>query len=538
MLCMLTLIDRRTRKTDNRAVSRTGERLPICRVPLCRCFARLCGLLACGTLLLLSAAPATAQARQPHDPQPRYEITSIRYHITGRTREFALRSVLDLEHGLTFGSLEELEEFLADQNQLLINERALAESRVEYAVLDRSARPAPVRVDVYTVDSWNIIAVPFLRYNSDDGLLLSLRARDYNAFGTLERVAFDVDWDAEYPDRGIFETDRLDVIARWTLPFEWRGYEWRWSLSGAMALIDDADNQYSVRSTLGVRFPWLFGLDWTVSYLQGVEIRGRDAVDPYWLTSGVGIATSVATPWHLPTIGGIDYEPELSLRQPYSTNRLTAPRRGAEVELEHQLVAGRVNWIGNFRDGKLASLSNANVVNLYRTFDGGELNAVGSIIEAELRGYGAYLPESRVPMGVSGRIGAFVQPASLSGQPRAISTRVRGVRRRVDGVEQLRGEYGGYANVDAAARVVRVRELFEGHLGVFLDIGGAKEFDGGAFKPDDLQFGAGIEVLAFPLFTRALYMRASLGFDLRAAIEDETARSGRRELFIGIDHHY
>lgn len=497
---------------------------------LCRRRRLVCGLV----LLSFALPPAFTQVTE-------VIITAVEYHITGRTREFALRSVLDVEPGLTFSSMAELEDFLADQNQLLINQRPLADSAVEYRVEELTDGRMLVRVDVYTVDSWNIIAVPFARYNSDDGLQLSLRGRDYNAMGTLERVAFDIDWNPDYPAGGLFDTDRFDVFMRWTVPFEWQGYEWRWGFGASLALIDGAENQYALSNQFGMTFPWIWNLDWTVSYLQDLDFRGGNADDRYWLTSGARLETSVETPWQLPLVGVVDYEPAVTLRQPYSTERLSPQRRGTELAFAHRLVAGRVDWIENFRRGTRASVSNRNAVNFYRVFDGTEnehMNPVDSIVDAELAGYGAYRQGSRVPLGVSARIGSFIQPARFADQPTAISTRVRGIRRRVDGEEQLRGEYGGYANVDFAARVFRIPQFAEGQLGVFLDIGAAQRFAAGGLEPEDFQFGAGIELVGFPLFSRALYMRASLGFDLRAVVEDETARSGRREIFIGLDHHY
>ena len=481
----------------------------------------------------------------------RYEITEITYTIEGRTREFALRKALDLKPGLRFATLSELVEFLDDQRQLLRNERPIAESRIAYSVVgtvtggsaaDGAAGDPTagedvlaVRVDVFTVDSWNIIAVPFLRYTSDDGLSLSIRARDYNFLGTLERVAGDVDWEAEWPDGGLFDADRVDFSLRGAVPFEWQGYDWRWDTSLSAAFIDGASNRYAWRNRFGITFPWLFGLDWSSSILQDLEVRDVEDPDPVWFSTGVRLTVDVPTPWWVPGLGAVRYVPAAEVRQPYSPDRLSDGRRGATATFDQRLSAGRINWTDNFRFGTRAELINTNAVNLYRAFiDDFNLPTGQSVIEGQVLSFGAFLQDGPVPMGVSARAGTFVQLSSFSGGPADISSRIRGIRRTGD---ELQGEFGGYANVDFYGRAFRWERYVEGHVGLFLDIGAANTFEEG-MTPDDFVFGSGVEVILFPLFSRAAYLRASLGFDLRAAIEDREGGSRRREIFIGIDHHY
>ncbi|TVR04533.1 MAG: hypothetical protein EA403_04840 [Spirochaetaceae bacterium] len=393
-----------------------------------------------------------------------------------------------------------------------------------------------MRVDVFTVDSWNIIAVPFLRYTSDDGLSLSIRARDYNFLGTLERVAGDADWESEWPDGGLFEADRIDVSVRGAVPFEWRGYDWRWDTSLSAAFIDGASNQYAWRNRFGITFPWLLDLDWSASFLQDLEVRDDEDPDPVWFSTGFRLSVEVPTPWQVPGLGSLRYIPAAEVRLPHSPDRLSDDRRGATAMFDHRLSAGRINWTDNFRFGTRAELINTNAVNLYRVLvDDFGLPKSRSIIEGQVVSYGAFLQDGPVPMGVSARAGSFVQLSSFSRGPADISSRIRGIRRT--GGDGVRGEFGGYSNVDVYGRMFRWERFVEGHLGLFLDIGAANTFEAG-IDPDDFAFGSGVEVILFPLFARALSLRASLGFDLRAAVEDREGGSRRREIFIGIDHHY
>ncbi|TVQ40434.1 MAG: hypothetical protein EA384_03375 [Spirochaetaceae bacterium] len=485
-------------------------------------------------LLLVATARGFAQ-------QAVYEITAVDYHIEGRTRQFALETVVDLEPGLLFTSRDELEFFLADQQQLLINQRPLAEARLEYTARPVGPDRYAVEVDVHTRDSWNIIALPYFRYSSDDGLLLSLRGRDYNFFGTLERLAVNLDWENEKPGDGLTNVDELNLNWSFSWPFQWHGYDWRWDVKGELAYLPNDTDEYNFETALGITFPWLFGLDWTATYIQALDIRRGDKPDSdglkpdtYWVTPGVRLGTTVPTGWMLGTLGEIRYNPRGTARYPYAPG-LSEGRRGPIVDFTHSLSAGRVNWIGNFRDGTIAELTNSNELNLYRALGASNLEPWDRVVEAELRSYGAYLTDALFPVGLSARVGVF---GDLDGSDQ-INDRVRGIIKRVDGEDRLRGEYGAYANVDLAVSVFRWGRFAEGQGAVFLDVGATGNLEDGLIDPDDILFGGGIEIFGFPLFSRALYLRASLGFDLRAVVDETTLRgSEKRDIFIGLDHHY
>ena len=56
-----------------------------------------------------------------------------------------------------------------------------------------------VTLDVYTRDTWNLIALPYFKYDSNSGLLLALRGRDYNFFGTMQTLTLNLDY---FPNSG------------------------------------------------------------------------------------------------------------------------------------------------------------------------------------------------------------------------------------------------------------------------------------------------------------------------------------------------
>ncbi|MFP4153184.1 MAG: hypothetical protein ACLFSV_10100, partial [Alkalispirochaeta sp.] len=111
--------------------------------------------------------------------------------------------------------------------------------------------------------------------------------------------------------------------------------------------------------------------------------------------------------------------------------------------------------------------------------------------------------------------------------------------------DTMNGDLGLFLNLDAVITVWTLEPIFEAQFGTFFDIAYVRDlrgdfYDETAFESErDLRYGAGIEIVGFPLFARSLYIRGSLGFDL-FEINDGTdpLSSDAREIFIGLGHHY
>jgi hypothetical protein len=81
---------------------------------------------------------------------------------------------------------------------------------------------------------------------------------------------------------------------------------------------------------------------------------------------------------------------------------------------------------------------------------------------------------------------------------------------------------------------------FELHGSPFIDIALAEDpVNDRSFSFKNILASGGVEIIVFPLAMRSLYLRLSLGTDLRKLLM--TGRffpSGNRELFIGVGHYY
>jgi len=482
-------------------------------------------------------APATAQntADEDQSPAQEYRISSIEYDITGLSRQFAIEAIVeDLYEGRVFTTEEQLAAFLADQQQILLNERTLAEAQVEYALSEVEPGVYDVDVTVRTRDSWNIIVLPYFRYSTDDGWLLSLRLRDYNFLGTQETLG--VDFDRESDD-GITDLSagEIGISADLAWPFHRYGYDWRWLIGLDLELdLEDEESELEIVTGLDWSFPWLFGLDWTLGGRQSYTYFDPADPDGHLLQSAVQLSTRVNTPWTLPAFGTITYRPDWRVRQRYRFDGISiaAPldrgERGPDARFRQRLSAGRVDWIGNFRRGREVSLGNIYEYNFYQAADKGAGEGWESIrLETEIEAH-----ETVSAFGFSGRAGAFVDIADSE----EFSDEVRGIRERWGGRDLLDGDYGFYTNLDAGVSVIRVRPIGEVILNFFLDTGRAGSREDGW---DDMRYGGGFELFLFPLPTRAFYIRGSIGWDLEKVADDGQLRGdGRTDIFFGLDHHY
>lgn len=489
-------------------------------------------------VLLLGAVPVSARDANGMGTAPAgvdlaadpFVVTHIDYEIEGRTRQWAIEDVLDLREGMRFADVAALETFLADQTQLLVNQRVLQQATIAYTLGEEAENGIPVRVSVQTEDTWNIIVLPYFRYDSNTGLLLSLRGRDYNLFGTMQELAINLDYERTEDDN-----DLVTVSTEFSLPF--RLFEQRWRLILAQSLeVETEDVDFELSLGIGYDFE-MIGLDWEATYTQSYRYLSNDeSRDFNYLTSRVDLATGYGLPVVLGAFGRLRYRPGLYSETDYRPGGISNERSGVAVGFDHSLGAGRVDWIGNYRRGQEVSLGNDNEYTIGRDEWDRDVTARLSLYRP------LWQPEPDVwpKAGVSGSAsGFYLIDGASSDQDDAVKD-ARGILN-----DRMNGDLAAFVNLDATVTVWTLRPIFEAQLGVFWDTALVRDtrgrfYDSRGFDAErDLRFGSGIEVIGFPLFARSLYVRGSLGFDVRDVMDGKSPlASGVRELFIGLGHHY
>lgn len=485
-------------------------------------------------LAFVTTIPLLAQEETPAS----FTITEVEYEIDGRTRQWALEDTIDVREGLEFSAREELESFLDEQTQILINQRQLQAAAISY--IERPAAEdaptIPVVVTVTVEDTLNIIALPYFRYDSNSGLLLSLRARDYNFFGTLQELSIDFDYEHTEDDEDLYT-----IAAEFTLPFNMLERRWHLTFKEEFEYeasdidLEDSGIDFEISLGLGYDFLWL-DQTWTASYTQGYRLMTADEDDDAYLESKLALETSIDTGVTIQGFGELAYSPELFTQIKYWPGGISDERAGLEPGLTHSIGAGRFDWIGNYRDGRTIRLGNTNTYN----FDDADADYSA---EFEVAWYSKlWQPSTEVwpKAGLSGRFYSFYLIDGADDDQDDAAEEARGILN-----DHMNGDLGLFVNLDAIVTVMTVPRIFEAQLGGFFDVACVRDltetfYDDTSFDAErDLKFGGGIEVVVFPLFARSLYVRASYGVDLREVAEGTSPLDGDvREIFFGLGHHY
>lgn len=487
------------------------------------------------SLVLALAGLAAAGAQDAPLPSGPYVIQSVDFQIKGITLEFVLRGKVDIRLGTSFPDRTSLEAFIADKRQVLLNERVLASAEAGYDAVPNGSGGFDVALHFSTVDSWNIIALPKFQYDSNSGLLLSLRGRDYNFLGSMKTLSLNLNYTFDEESRQGF-----GASTSFTLPFLVAGHEWALSLSDDLALYPDGTPTTSTTSIgMAVTFREL-GFPITLSATQGLSFNpdgDNDDPDSYFISEAASASTDVPTGLKAGNFGDIRYAPSISFAYnwAFSGPLEYGSRQGPSLTLYQTAYFGRADWTGNQRKGLVVSISNSNSYYIPTA-------TWGVYFDASARAYANW----RERIGVASRLLIF---AGLHGAER--TSQGGSLRGILD--SRLHGVDGVFLNVDLPIKlfdfpthvIIKKNWLdFEMQASPFLDLGLVKR-DGAAITADDFWYSGGLEVMVFPVVMRSFIVRASVGFDLDAVLKNRslTAPSPRDgaspyEIFFGLGLQY
>lgn len=466
-----------------------------------------------------------------------YIIDEVSFEVEGRTREFVLRDLLEIDIGMLFENEAVLEAYIEDKTQLLINQRVLEEAVIELSISEDSpGKPRSVHLIVRTKDSWNLVALPYFKYDSNDGLLVALRGRDYNFLGTMTTFLLNVNWQ--------FDTDGQQYPSfesNFSLPFERFDLDWVWRLEGEIVFPEDGPADLNASTTMDVSKPIGTG-KLGLAMTQAIDVNDRDSDDVYY--DDPLYFRSTAKLYYAATLvdagkrGRLVATPFLSLSERWAFEELSDDSldTGPILTPGADLSFGRVNWIGNFRNGFKASVSAD--LNYYP--QDGDWSRV---FTSSFARYGIL-----GPLGPSVRLTTQYRPDSLD---ESAGDALRGILdARVDTDAAL------YLNLDLPLRLIIFRPAdwfharwmrvfhFEQQWSPFFDMA-IGHFGDTWFDLSDGWYSAGLEVITFPKIARAFYVRISLGWDLSAVFKNgsltgSSPRDGASvsEFFIGLGHHY
>jgi outer membrane protein assembly factor BamA len=481
-----------------------------------------------------------------------YIIRSISFNINGKTRPFALIYHGEFKEGDRITGKTNLEGYIIEKKQLLINQRVLEEVEIEYSFGEPEGDGSlPVNLLIHVRDTWNFIILPYPQYDSNEGLTLTLKIRDYNFLGTMSPLRIDLGYQNDIENRNSF-----NLLLESSTPFRAVGLIWNFRFDHDFVYTINEPLYYKNITGISVELPaenviTTLGFN---QYLIINESNSEHDKDKYELDSsrfyGPYAASEIFSSFKIPLMavgnyGSLSYTPRIAGKISYTKGGVDEPRRPLGI-LSHTLGFGRINWTGNFRQGLLASLENSNY--FYMLPDWNSEDGWYS----EIEGNAAIYHNFNKYLGISSHLKyrqRFNDTYYNAGDE------LRGIVNN-----RVRSEQMLSLNADFTFRVLRFfpSELFtnpklhffdfELHGSTFFDFAlaegkykqsGSKEdpYEESRFKLDNAFYCAGMEVIVFPAFMRSLYLRLSVGYDIRR-FTDTRSLLKWDEIFIGIGHHY
>jgi len=491
-------------------------------------------------LFILPAVSVFAQEEAESTSETIFVIHSFEFIVHGMTRPFALINKAELRVGEEITGHSNLERFVRDKRQLLMNERVLESVRVEYTVGHvREDGKYPVDLIFHIKDTWNIIAIPRPQYSSNSGLDITIKARDYNFLGTMSPLRFDIGYQRDLDGRD-FYTLMLDS----DIPFRLFDLNWCLNFDHDYTYRPDMSQPHYYRNVTGlsVEIPFYFTtptIGFDVHFIVNEE--NSDIDKPLYgdFQDGLYISTRPFISWKIPTglnidsYGELTYTPRISatFNHQVSSWTLQDHRKGPFAAFSHSLGFGRINWLENFQQGFSVNASNSfsydfnsrdNIDPLTTSIS---FTGIGHFVFTDFLGFSTRLMYRHWFNSYNDKAGDVL----------------RGVLDR-----DIQADFMISLNLDLPVRVLRIRPSewfnnsklrvfnFDLHMSPVIDMAIYQYSEAqNSFGKENFLISGGLETIIFPDFFRSLYLRISVGWDF-----SDISTKTPMEIFIGTELHF
>lgn len=482
---------------------------------------------------LISIVPVVAKG---------YRIETVTYDIKGSTREYPLSIAVPIDTNRVFATEIQLNAYLEDLAVRLNNQRVLESATVEPSYgIENTEGLIPVELMIHTVDTWNIIALPYPSYDSNSGFELKLKFKNYNFFGSMQVLTGDINYQADNDGKTAI-TSNLNF----SIPFRAWGYDSSWSADISVELPENQLPLWTFTTGFNLAFP----IGWTsiiCGFDQSLVINDRDSDDVYYSGDEYYLENELYanvpfTLYSFEHIGDLKLTPSVSVDFNWAFDGIqNEDLLGPTVSWGYGLSLGRIDWVGNYRHGFTAETTTNWSFNL----DHG--NSIDTSIDGYVSGYTAFFNR----LGLTGRVLAFY---NLDGDTsKTAGNEMRGILS-----ERLQTDTAVTINFDLPVSILRVnfREMtgvswteyigFEMHASPFFDMTLSHDQKTGRnYSLADAWYSGGLELIVYPAKMRSIYGRISVGYDLEhvlttGSLSGYSDRDGKavREMFLGIGLHY
>jgi hypothetical protein len=490
-------------------------------------------------------APAGGETNSPLTDRTVYVIRTIDFNITGRSRPFALMYNGKLKKGEEITGKANLELYIHDRTQRLVNQRVLKDdARIDYTIGEAGEDgKVPVDLLVTVNDTWNLIVFPKPLWDPNTGLDITMKARDYNFFGTMNPLRVDLGYSLNQDQESNF-----NFLIDTDIPFQAMGFNWNINFDNELNYTWQEALGYKNTTGVSMELPFkatifIFDVSHYITWYPKTARRYRDVYGDFF--EGLVNSAEFSTSWKIPTgikvfdYGEVTYQPKISEEIAYNPGSHN-PRyfddliRGPTTSLSQSLGFDRVDWIGNYRKGMDVYFNTNSYFNHNREYWNNRysVDARGYFILTDFLGMSSRLLWRQWFYNIPEK---YVEDAGDV---------LRGILN-----EDIWADRMLSLNLEFPFKIFTARPSdwfnkpkmrifnFDMYLSPMLDIAFVHLSGGLNDQPAlKMYYTGGAEVLVFPEFMRSLYLRVSAGIDLEAWFKNGKLTSS--EAFIGIGHFF
>lgn len=505
----------------------------------------------------------------------KYRISQVEYNIEGITRQYVLENEVKIDKDKIFDTYEDFKDYIDNIYQEMINLRfaKTLDFTLTYQSGDEESELAgpvetteseeivEIKLKVHSVDSKHLIILPYYKYDDNKGHQVKFTITDENFCGTLSKLDTEFFMDSKRKDEGRSEEllkPRTGLDLKYNYPFMMGSIYTKWNNIASFTYnFDDYEPnaiEYKIKSGLSFTVPTKtkrVNVDFDVNFMnEQNNLYWRYGDDNYCkFDAKVGFPVLIKeTEKH----GDLKYTPFVSFDYAFDWNGINKDNEdliSPKPVIGQTISFGQVNWIGNFRNGFKVSGTQSIGYN----FGKREGENLVPRFDVKFEGF-----KNFKYVGLACNVNYFF----MCNQREEVGKTLRGImdKQYYKGLADyaLKTEHALTINLDLPIKIFSTdwKKIFKNwnwtdylnfelQISPFLDIGLTKNKQTGrSFDLRDGFYGAGIEVLVYPLHWRSLVVRLSVGIDIGRKLFPELIDTSWRsevsttEINFGMGWHY
>ncbi len=491
-----------------------------------------------------------------------YTIKGCGARIFGQTQDYVLARQVPVDTKTVFQDEQALDTYIQDYIKRLNNLRAFETIDVQYEEISET-EPIELKLLVNVQDSFHLFAIPGPKYDSNTGLILKLKIKDSNFLGSLNTLSSDFYFMLP-TDESDGTNSEFGFNASFDYPFKLGIFDSTWI------------NDFGISYTFGNDMPeWNFGtglrFELPVSkHALIFEIDQRfvnnfaynEYKDNLYFVNDFKVSFPLKIA-ELPYCGNVRYTPYFTASVNWDFNGIDKQNSALSsptITGGHKISFGRTDWSDNQRTGINFSLDNYYSYNFQRF-------RFYPIIEMRTSAYKKInLFEDSLflrNLGLCADLHAFTfmfnpnKDKYIENDGKTIGQYLRGIRDNQDykgtQISSLNTTSAFILNIDIPIHIVRTNFTksflryfnFDMQLSPFFDMALCYNKVTHTFMNfKDGFYGAGLEVIVYPLKWSGITIRGSVGIDVgRKFFEnninmDWRQNVSKKEFSVGFGLHY